>query len=49
VKICLDWHAKIALVILLFGLIYFDRQQAKGRGIIKGGDTLKQDLQHCEF
>ena len=34
VKICLDLHAKTALVIPLFD---FDRKQVTGRGLLIGG------------
>ena len=47
VKICLDLHAKTALVILLFD---FDRKQVTGRGLLmRGGGSIIQDLQNHEF
>ena len=39
VKICLDWHAKIELVILLFAFVVK----------LLRGDSLIQDLQYCGF
>ena len=47
VKICLEWDAKIALVILLFDFVLTDH---RGReSWLLSGYSLIQNLQYCEF
>ena len=46
-KICLEWHDKIALVILLFDFVLTDKR-GRESGFLSGY-SLIQDLQYCEF